>query len=139
MSRVLVRVLVMVVVVASAAGGAWWFLLRPAPSDEVADDGHVEISEEEHGEVLPLEAVSINLSDGYLRVGLALQGAVDAKEAPEGSAALDAANEILAGRSKADLADPAVRDELRTALADRVSEIYEDEVVDVYFTEFVTQ
>jgi flagellar FliL protein len=132
------KALVAAVVGTAVAGtGAWWLLAGPS-EDVSAQSGHVEVPAE-HGEVVPLEAMSVNLADGYLRVAVALQVALESEEAPEGSAALDAAITLFAGRTTAELSDPAVREALRAELAEHVEEVYEGEVVDVYLTEFVTQ
>lgn len=126
--------LVIIVVVVLALGGAgYFFLLKPSGSQPV-----------EPGAVVPLDHVQINLAEGhYLRLGLSLQltSAVDAEEGGsfDGSKALDAAIEIFSGRTVEDLAKGAHRDKLKKELAAELEHRYEGEVMDVYFTEFVTE
>lgn len=91
------------------------------------------------GEVVPLEAVQINLAGGhYLRLGLALQAAEGSEEV-EGSKALDAAIELFSGQRVSDVTDPQERRRLKEHLSAQVRLLYDDEVLEVYFTDFVTQ
>jgi len=129
---VVVVALVLALVVAAAAA---WFLLgrdtaaAPAPPPPP-----------EAGEVLQVEAISINLADGhYLRLGLGLQLTADAHEAVDPSRALDLAIAQYSGRSVADISEPATRDALKAQLAEQLAEAYEGEVIDVYLTNYVTQ
>lgn len=119
-------VLVVLALVAGAAG--WFFFLKPAGSDEPVA-----------GEVMVLEPIQLNLAGGhYLRLGIALQLSEDA-HSPDGSKALDAAISVFSGLEVADLAREEQREELRTVLLSRLDETYHGEVMEVYFTEFVTQ
>ena len=121
-------ILVLVLVVGVALGAAWFFLVRPSGD-----------AEPKPGEVAPLEAIQVNLSDGhYLRLGLALQLVEGAHEV-DGSMALDAAIEVFSGKEVGDVNRPAEREHLRKELEELLHERYHDEVIDVYFTEFVTQ
>jgi len=131
------RLLVVVLVVALvAAGGAAWYLLgrgdaTGAPVPEPAPQA---------GEVVQVQAVSVNLADGhYLRLGLGLQLTADAHEAVDPSRALDLAIAQYSGRSVADISEPATRDALKAQLAEQLAEAYEGEVIDVYLTNYVTQ
>jgi flagellar protein FliL len=112
------------------AGAAYWFVLKP-PAEEPAP---------EPGAVVVLEPIQINLAGGhYLSLGLALQATADAHEEPDGSKALDSAIELFSGQAMEDLASPKDRHQLKKDLLHEVEERYEHEVMDVYFTEFVTQ
>ncbi len=92
------------------------------------------------GAVVPLESINLNLAGGhYLKLGLALQATTLATEDPDGSQALDIAIDLLSNRSLTDLATTAARDRYKKELVSKVNKAYEDEVMDVYFTEFVTQ
>jgi flagellar protein FliL len=122
--------LVVVLVLAIAAGGYWWFMLRPAAAEK----------EPEPGEVLQLEAIQVNLTEGhYLRIGIALQATTDVKEELDGSKALDATIELFSGRTVEDLADRPYRTRLKEKLVHELEEEYHGEVMGVYFTDFVTQ
>lgn len=92
------------------------------------------------GAVVPLEPIHLNLAGGhYLKLGLALQATLDAKEPPDGSKALDIAIELLSNRSVAELDSTKTREQVKKELVKQVSEAYEGDVMDVYFTEFVSQ
>ncbi|KRA31147.1 MULTISPECIES: flagellar basal body-associated FliL family protein [unclassified Nocardioides] len=119
---------IVVLAIAVLAAGAWYFMLKP--------QGKVE---PKPGEVVQLEAIQVNLASGhYLRLGLALQLTSTAKEA-DGSKALDAAIGVFSGRPVGEVNKPEMREELRTELNKELQERYEGEVMEVYFTEFVTQ
>jgi flagellar FliL protein len=128
------KLLIAVVLVLLLVGGAaYWFLLGPA-------GGEAAEPEPEPGDVIALEAISINLADGhYLRVGIALQATADAAHAPEGSQALNLLIDTFTGRPLAELTDTATRQALQDELVHEVEEAYHHDVMDVYFTEFVTQ
>jgi flagellar FliL protein len=121
------------VVLVLAGAAAWFFLLRPS-------GGEAKEPERVPGEVVALEPISINLADGhYLRVGIALQGVEGAAHAPEGSQALNLVIDTFTGRSITELSDTATRQALQDELTHHVEEAYHHDVMDVYFTEFVTQ
>lgn len=124
------KLLLIGLVLALVAGAAWFFLLRPSGGGE---------PEVVPGEVVALEPVQINLAEShYLRVGVALQLVEGAHEI-DGSKALDAVIEIFSGRSAGELTKPAGRHKLKKELMHTLEESYHGEVMDVYFTEFVTQ
>ncbi|HEY9563737.1 MAG TPA: flagellar basal body-associated FliL family protein [Nocardioides sp.] len=119
--------IIALVVLLALGGGAWQFFLKPAPSEPAP------------GEVLPLTAIQVNLAGGhYLRIGLALQLVEGAEEA-DGSKALDAAIEIFSGQKVSTVTDPEERDKLKDELTEAVREAYHEEVLEVYYTDFVTQ
>jgi len=126
------KAIVVLVVLLAAGAAAWFFLLRP--------DGETVEPKPVAGEVLALDAMSINLAGGhYLRVGIALQVVDKPKNEPDGSKALDLAISTLSGRQVADLADSAKRDQIKAELRAKIAKAYDDDVMDIYFTEFVTQ
>ncbi|RLV56478.1 flagellar basal body-associated protein FliL [Aeromicrobium phragmitis] len=91
------------------------------------------------GEVVTLEPIQVNLAAGhYLKLGLAVQTTEEATDL-EGSKALDAAITMFSGRSVAELTDATQREALKERLVDRLAELYDDQVMGVYFTEFVMQ
>ena len=117
-----------ILVLAVAAGAGWFFFLKPSGP-----------SKPEPGEVMPLEAIQVNLSGGhYLRLGMALQLTTSAHEA-DGSQAMDAAIGIFSGLPVAEVNKPAAREKLRQELEEELEHRYHGDVMDVYFTEFVTQ
>jgi flagellar protein FliL len=130
----LLLLVVLVLVVGGAA--AWWFLFRGGSADAATKAAPKPVP----GTVLTVDPISINLADGhYLKLGFALQQTADAKEAVDGSQALDTAISLYSGKTMAQLSDPASRDALKKELVAEVSKEYEDEVYDVYFTEYVMQ
>ena len=91
------------------------------------------------GEVVALDPIQINLADEhYLRIGIALQLTAATKEA-DGSKALDAAIDVFSGRAMTEVTDPKKRRALKKQLEKQLKKLYEEEVMGVYFTEFVTQ
>ena len=117
-----------VLLLALLGGGAWFFVLKP--SGETGP---------KPGEVVTLEAIQVNLAGGhYLRLGMALQLTEGTKEA-DGSKALDAAITVFSGLPVGEVNKPDIREALRKQLLDRLKERYDHEVMEVYFTEYVTQ
>lgn len=135
--RGVVVVVVAAVVVLAALGVVAYLLLgRGADGAEPVEPPR------EPGEVLQVEAISINLADGhYLRLGLGLQLTADAGKhgTPDPSKALDLAIALYSGRPMAEVTDAATRESLKAELARQLDEAYEGEVMDVYLTTYVTQ
>ncbi|MGA8210522.1 MAG: flagellar basal body-associated FliL family protein [Nocardioidaceae bacterium] len=127
------KLIIAAVVVLALAGGGYWFFLKPS--------GTAEAKEPEPGVVAPLEAIQINLADDhYLKLGLALQVSKEAGEHElDGSKALDAAIDLFSGRDMNDLAKSKYRHEIKKELTHKLEKLYHHEVIDVYFTDFVTQ
>jgi flagellar FliL protein len=122
------RLLVVVALVLVLGAAGWWFFIKPdGPEEPVA------------GEVLVLDPIQVNLADGhYLRIGVALQLTADAEHA-DGSKALDAVIELFSGVDQAELVKAGQRKELKHHLEEELHHSYHGEVMEVYFTEFVTQ
>ncbi|RLV49384.1 flagellar basal body-associated protein FliL [Nocardioides mangrovicus] len=121
-------ILIVLVLLLVVGGAAYWFVLRPTGP-----------SKPQPGTVSALDSIQVNLAgDHYLRVGIALQLTAGTKEA-DGSKALDATINEFSGLTVAEVTDPAKRRALKKELAHRLEELYEGEVMGVYFTEFVTQ
>lgn len=123
------KMVLLLVAVLLVAGAAWFFLLRGGSGAE----------EPKPGEMLPLESTQINLAGGhYLKIGLALQLTENAHEV-DGSKALDAAIELFSGRDVDELAKTETRQALKKKLTTELEHRYHGDVMEVYFTEFVTQ
>ena len=123
-------VLIVLVALLAAGGGGWFFVLRGPSAPE----------KPQPGVVLKLDSINVNLADNhYLKVGLALQTTTKASPDVDGSRALDIAISQLSGRAMGDLAVPAKREKAKQALVKEVTEAYDGEIMDVYFTEFVMQ
>jgi flagellar FliL protein len=124
------KLVIIAVLVLVLGGAGYWFFLKPSGPPPPP----------EPGEVLALEPVQVNLEGGhYLRIGIALQMTAGLAEEPDGSKALDAVIDLFSGRDVAELGKVKERQQLKAELMDRLAEEYHDEVMGVYFTEFVTQ
>lgn len=125
------RTIVLVAVLALALAGAlYWFLLKPEGPTPPP----------EPGDVLAMDPIQVNLAEGhYLRLGLALQLTTTVAHEPDGSKALDLAIAAFSGQGVQKLADKKERGALKAALLTEIEHAYHGDVMDVYFTEFVTQ
>ena len=123
------KLLIVVLLVALLGGGGYWFFLKPGGGEEAPKPG----------EVLALDPIQVNLADGhYLSIGIALQMTEGAHEA-DGSKALDAVIGLYSGREMEELIKAKTRGELKEELTHEVAELYHEEVMEVYLTQFVTQ
>ncbi|MGN6331558.1 MAG: flagellar basal body-associated FliL family protein [Motilibacteraceae bacterium] len=123
------KLLVIAVLLVAVLGAGYFFFLKPSgPAKPVP------------GAVIALDPITLNLADGhYLKLGLALQATKAAKEAPDGSHALDLAIDLFSGRKVAELGSATAREKLKQQLGEQVDKAYEGDVMGVYFTQFVTQ
>jgi flagellar protein FliL len=136
-TRLLLIALPVVLLLAAA-----FFLLGPGSGGDAAADA--EHAAPEPGEVLALDPITMNLADGrLLKVGLALQlpvaGGGHGGGEVNGSMALDEAISYLGTFGYDRLVVPAEREKIKAELSARVAERYHDEVMSVYFTQFVMQ
>lgn len=122
------KLIIVFVLLLVVAGAAYWFFLKPSGPTPPP----------EPGEIVTMDATQINLAgDHYLRLGMALQLTATAHEA-DGSKALDAAIELFSGKRLAQI-EGEKRVALKEKLVKELEHLYHGEVMDVYFTEFVTQ
>lgn len=130
--------MLLIVAVLLVAAGAGYYLFLGKAAAAAAPAAPVE---PEPGVVLPLDPIYVNLAQGhFLKLGMALQGSKKAGKELDGSQALDLAIDTFSGQDMATLSDLEVRAKLKDELVEKVTESYpEDEVIDVYFTEFVMQ
>ena len=130
------KLLIMGLVLLLVGGAAYWFLLKPAGGAETA----VEEPAPEPGVVVIVEPISLNLADGhYLRIGLGLQLVAGVTEEPDTARALDLVVALFSGRTMAEITTTEGREALKAELLAQLEEAYEGEVMDVYFTDYVTQ
>lgn len=114
-------------------GAAFWFFVKPLLATDPAAAADVP------GAVHTVESMNINLTDGhYLRLGFAVQLTEKAEEI-EPARIIDTALELYSGQKFEEVLEPAVRESLKAQLANSLDEIYEGEVMDVYFTDYVAQ
>jgi flagellar protein FliL len=115
-------------VLALASGGGYYYLGKSGPT------------EPEPGEVLTLEPITLNLTDGhYLKLRLALQATADVEKKLDGSRAMDLAVSEFSNRPVAELSGNEAREASKAALKQKVSDAYKGDVMDIYFTEFVME
>jgi flagellar FliL protein len=104
------------------------------------------------GPIVVLDPITLNLADGHLlQVGLALELSPEAAGGGHGEAsadddptkgyakALDAAIDRLGDESMASLSAPGGRDQAKAALEEELHTLYPEEIVGVYFHQFVMQ
>jgi flagellar protein FliL len=123
------KVMIFLVALLVICGAGYWFVLKPADAKAAPKPG----------EVVRLDPIQVNLAAGhYLKIGIALQLTADAHEL-DGAKALDATIELFSGRSMDQLTRPDARAQLKKSLEKELEHDYHGEVMDVYFTDFVTQ
>lgn len=133
---------IIIAVVALGATGAGAYLMLKGDDPEAAAEAEAE--HPEPGEVVKLDAVTINLADGhYLKMAFALQATADAAEAPDGSKALDIAIDTYTEKDIAELSTAKGREAAKAEFLEKVKKAYVHEeketVMDLYLTQFVTQ
>ncbi|MHB1137597.1 MAG: flagellar basal body-associated FliL family protein [Microthrixaceae bacterium] len=120
------------------------FMMKPSAAPAAA----AEAEEEEApipGELVALESMTLNLSDGrYLRLGVALElvEGVEAAEFEESGATnrfRDLIIDRVADLSADEVATPDGRDQLKSLLRDGGHELFEEEFFEIYLTELVVQ
>ncbi len=130
--KMLIIIIIAVVVLLGGGGGAFFMMS--------SKKGPAEVPKDVAGIVVPLDAIQINLSgDHYLRVGISLQMTSKAGAEADGGKALDATIAVFSGKTVAEVNDPKARAKLKVELVKRLRELYEQTVMDIYFTQFVTQ
>jgi flagellar protein FliL len=129
------KLLIMVVaVVLVLAGAAYYFLVMSKPSKPAAVPAPVP------GKVVPVTAVSLNLTGGhYLRLGMGLQLTIETTETPDTAKATDLAIAMFSGKTVDQVSDPTQRVAFKAQLLAELEKAYEGKVMDVYFTDYVTQ
>ncbi len=131
-------VLLLALVLLVGGGAGYWFFLKPAAPAAGAEVAATPTPEP--GSVVVIDPISLNLAEGhYLQVGIGLQLTKDVHEDPDTARALDQVVSLFSGRSMAEVTSAEGREALRAELEKRLAEVYEGEVMDVYFTDYVTQ
>lgn len=129
------KLIAFVVVLIIAAGAGWFLVLAPSGGEKAKEAP-------KPGRVVALDPLQINLAEGhYIRVGIALQmtDKVSEEEEIDGSKALDAEIDVFSGLPMSKVMATGAREEFKQRLLLELKERYEDHVMDVYFTEYVTQ
>jgi flagellar protein FliL len=118
----------------------YFLVLKKTPTPEEVAAAAEEAAKPVPGVVVPLENITINLEGAhFLQLGMTLQATAEVAEAPSGAKALDAAISLYSGMAIDEIADAKGRDKTKKELVEKVSELYEGEIYDIYFTSFVYQ
>jgi len=121
----------------------WFLVLKPkaAPADAAAAAASPSpTSSWAPGAVVKIDPISINLAGGhFLKLGLSLQESKAVAEDVSGAKALDSAIALFSNKTMEELTTLEGRQKAKEKLVEHLREIYEGEVYDVYFTEFVMQ
>jgi flagellar FliL protein len=137
-SKKMLMIIVVAVVVLLGGGAGAFFMLKGSSKAEAAPKkGTVVVTID--------EPLTINLADGhYLKVAFALQETTDAgTEEVNTSEALNLAIEVYTGKSVAELSTEKGREALKEELLTKIVKAYTEDgkkmVMDMYYTQFVTQ
>lgn len=138
LSKKLLMIIIIAVVVLGGGGAGAYFMLK-GDSAEAAP-------KPVKGAVATMaEALTINLADGhYLKLGFALQATEEAGETEIDLAeAIDLAIDEYTGKEIAELQAEKGRQEAKEALLTKIEKVYNVDdkhiIMDIYFTQFVTQ
>jgi flagellar protein FliL len=140
-SKKLLLVAVVVVAVAVLGAGAMAGGLIGG-GQAAADEAEVAATPtpEPLGTLVQLEPLTINLADGrFVKVGAALELAPDVVEEVPTAPVYDALIAEFNRHTMEELTDPAARAATKAALLAALAPTYGDDIVDVYYTEFVMQ
>jgi flagellar protein FliL len=136
--KMLIIIIAAVVLLGGGGAGAYFAFFK-------GDSAEAEKPEPVKGVVTALEnAITINLADGhYLKLGFALQQTADVAEAVDLSEAADLAIDQYTGMTVAELSTEKGRLKAKEELLAKIEKAYVEEdkqaVMDIYFTQFVTQ
>ncbi len=131
------KLIIMVVVGLLVAFAGYHFTLGKSSAPAV-------VPPPEPGAVIKLDSITLNLAEGHLlKLGLALQLTSTAVAGHggefDGSQAMDLAIAQLSNRRLTDLNSAVARSQAKKELVEAVEKAYHENVMDVYFTEFVMQ
>jgi flagellar protein FliL len=132
--KMLIIIIAAVVVLGGGAGA--FFMLKGGSKAEAAP---------KKGVVTAIDSpITINLAEGhYLKLGFSLQQTADAAEAVDTSEALNLAIDEYTGKTVAELSTDKGREEIKKDLLMKIEKAYTTdgtkEVMDIYYTSFVTQ
>ena len=138
-SKKMLMIIIIAVVVLAGGGAGAFFMLK-------GDSAEAKEPEPVKGAVVTMEnAITINLADAhYLKLGFTLQlTEAAAAHPPEIDEAIDLAIDQYTGMKVAELETEKGRETAKKELLEKIEKAYEHEeeqyVMDIYFTQFVTQ
>jgi flagellar FliL protein len=132
----MVMIIVAAAVVLVGGGGAGaFFAIKSSKAEAAPAKGTV---------VSIKDALTVNLTDGhYLKLAFSLQQTKDAKEDVDASKATNLAIDQYTGKSVAELSTEKGREAIKQDLLAKVVKAYTEDgtkmVMDIYYTQFVTQ
>ncbi|MEV4351736.1 flagellar basal body-associated FliL family protein [Actinoplanes sp. NPDC049596] len=135
-SKKMLMIIVLAAVVLLGGGGGAFFMLKGDSAEAAAP---------EKGAVTAIdEALTINLADGhYLKLAFSLQQTADAAEAVDTSEAIELAIDEYTGKKVAELETEKGREAIKEELLAKIVKAYTvdktQEVMGIYYTQFVTQ
>jgi flagellar FliL protein len=134
--------LVVVVVVLVVVGVAAKMTVLKKPAEEAAGGTTTTLA---GGELVPVEAMSVNLADGhYLKIGVAIElvegeQAKEFEKSGETNKVRDLIISTASTRGTAELSTPEGKAAFKEALDHGASELYEESYHGIYLTDFVMQ
>jgi flagellar protein FliL len=138
-SKKMLLIIVIAVVLLGGGGAGAFFMLK-------GDSAEAKAKEPEKGVVVTMEnALTINLAGGhYLKLAFSIQETADAgPESIDTSHALDIAIDQYTGMDIAELSTEKGREKAKDELLEKIEKAYNEKgkqiVMDIYFTQFVTQ
>jgi flagellar FliL protein len=135
-SKKMLMIIVIAVVVLAGGGAGAFFMMSSGDKAEAAPAKGTVVSID--------DAVTVNLADGhYLKVKFSLQQTADVAEDVDTSEALNLAIDEYTGKTVAELSTEKGRDKVKEELLAKVIKAYTTdgtkEIMDIYYTQFVTQ
>jgi flagellar FliL protein len=138
-SKKMLMIIVIALVVLGGGGAGAFFVLK-------GDSAKAAAEEPVKGAVITMDnALTINLAEGhYLKLGFALQATEEAGEVEVDMAeAIDLAIDQYTGMEIAELETTKGREAAKAELLEKIEKVYNVEdkhiIMDIYFTQFVTQ
>ena len=138
-SKKMLMIVVIALVVLGGGGAGAFFVLK-------GDSAEAAVEEPVKGAVVTMDnALTINLAEGhYLKLGFALQATEEAgEEEIDMSEAIDLAIDQYTGMEIAELETTKGREAAKAELLEKIEKVYNGDdkhiIMDIYFTQFVTQ
>ena len=130
--------IIVIAVVVLAGGGVGAFLMLKG------DSAKAEPAPEKGAVVAIKEPLTLNLAEGhYLKLAFSLQQTADAAEEIDTSEAINLAIDEYTGKTVAELSTEEGRETAKDELLKKIVKVYTEDgtkmVMDMYFTQFVTQ
>lgn len=110
-----------------------------ASADTLPSEEPTEIPTE-LGMLVQLDSVTLNLAEGrFLKLGVAVELGPEVLEEPPTAPIYDEVIELFSPLTFEQLSDTAVRTQTKQDLLAALGDVYGEQIVDVYYTEFVMQ